>query len=162
MKKSFLFIVVLFISISFCTDNFAQGLESDYKTAVGAKVFFGNGTSGGFNFKSFIKPDAAIEASFIFFEGPIVGLDALYLFHGDINDAPGLKWYAGGGGLFMFVTESGYSDNFGFALRPVIGLDYKFKGAPISVAIDANPIFNLVPATEVQFALGLSFRYVIN
>ena len=37
------FLFFLFISISFCTDNFAQGLESDYKTAVGAKVFFGNG-----------------------------------------------------------------------------------------------------------------------
>lgn len=137
----------------------AQNMESEYKTSGGFKVFFGDGTSGGFNVKHFLNETGALEGSLVFFEGPVIGLDFLYLYHGDVTGAKGLKWYMGGGGLISVVTESGYEDNVGFALRPVIGLDYKFTGAPLNVALDANPIFNIAPSTDISFAIGLAFRF---
>ncbi len=161
MKKIFFRLCFVSFFIFLLNQSYlkAQNLDSEYTTSVGFKVLFGDGTVGGFNVKHFVNDYGALEGSFLFFDGPLIGLDFLYLYHGDIGNADGLKWYVGGGGLILIVTESGYQDNFGFALRPVMGLDYKFTGAPINLALDLNPIFSIVPTTEVDFAVGLTFRY---
>lgn len=68
-----------------------------------AKIYFGNGTTGGINIKHFLNKTAALEGSLLFATGAL-GIEGLYEYHGNITGAPGLKWYAGAGGIIAFST----------------------------------------------------------
>jgi hypothetical protein len=64
---------------------------SDYKTALGVKVY-----PGAITVKHFIKPGAAVEGlGYISSDG--FRLTGLYELHNNLGDVPGLKWYVGGG-----------------------------------------------------------------
>jgi hypothetical protein len=149
--------IILFLT---CQTTLGQSTGSSYRTALGAKVYFGNGTIGGINIKHFLNSHGALEGSLLFEKG-FLGFEGMYDWHGFIQGAQGLKWYVGGGGLFFFPTDDDYGDDLLFALKGAMGLDYKFTGAPINLSFDLNPVFILTPDTDFEFMAGLAFRFTL-
>lgn len=157
-KLSFFIPLIIFLFIGQAL--LAQSTGSSYRTALGAKVYFGDGTTGGINIKHFLNAHGAIEGSLLFEKGHL-GFEGMYDWHGDIQGAAGLKWYVGGGGLLFFPTDDDYGDDVLFALKGALGLDYKFNGAPINISFDLNPVFILTPDTDFDFVAGLAFRFTL-
>jgi len=124
-------------------------LSSGYTTALGLKVW---GDGAGVSIKHFIAPHHALEGIGYVWNGG-TRITGLYEFHFDIDGVPGLKWYVGPGahvGLYNSYyydrrypnNRLGYRSSGSFAgVDGVIGLDYKFTGAPINVSLDWQPSF---------------------
>jgi len=157
MKK--LIILTLFVS-SMVVSASAQSLGSEYKTAIGVKIY-----PGAVTIKHFLNKGAAIEGLGYFYN---YGFRAtgLYEFHGNINGAPGLKWYAGPGlhiGAWNDSWKKDYPNresNVQFGVDGVVGLDYKFNGVPINLSFDWQPSFNLVGYNYFEGGWGgLGVRY---
>lgn len=108
---------------------------SSYRTALGVKVWDG----GGISFKHFIQDNAALELIGYFWNrgSRITGL---YEIHGPITGATGLKWYIGPGAHIGFYNTK-YGDGAFIGVDGVIGIDYKFRGAPINMSLDWQPSF---------------------
>jgi hypothetical protein len=157
MKKIFLAACIVIASFSFQQLN-AQTLGSSYKTAIGAKGYFGDGSIGGFNIKHFLTASNALEGSLLF-KKHIFAVEGVYEWHGPIAGAPGLKWYVGPGAQLGFYDRDYYNDATYFAVKGALGLDIKFRGAPINMAFDINPVFTLTPDTDFNFNAGLAFRF---
>jgi hypothetical protein len=139
MKK----ITLVGIVTILCLSAKAQNMGSDYKTALGVKFY-----PGAISLKSFIKPNKALEGlAYIYSDG--VRFTGLYEIHGDITGAEGLKWYVGPGAHIGFWSDNWKHDhpheNSGmiFGVDGVIGLDYKFNGAPINVSLDWQPFIHV-------------------
>jgi hypothetical protein len=158
MKKIALITTAIFCLLTLTQTAFSQSTGSTYRTALGAKAYFGDGSLGGINIKHFLTSNGAIEGSLLFHRG-YIGLEGLYDWHGNITGATGLKWYVGGGALIDFPTQDKYGDDVWFSLRGTLGLDYKFTGAPINVSFDLNPVFTLTPDTDFRFWAGFAFRF---
>lgn len=157
MKR--LSVIASFIILALCSQTVvAQSTGSTYRTALGAKVYFGNGTLGGINIKHFLNSRGALEGTLLF-RNHAIGFEGQYDWHGDITGAAGLKWYVGGGGMLLFYNRNNNDDDVAFALKGALGLDYKFTGAPINISFDINPIFQLTPVTDFDFLAGLAFRF---
>jgi hypothetical protein len=121
----------------------AQSMGSSYKTALGVKFYPGAGIS----VKHFVKSNAALEGIGYFWRDGM-RITGLYEFHGDINGAPGLKWYVGPGAHIGFWNDRYWRDRYGrriggavIGIDGVLGLDYKFKNAPINMSLDWQPSF---------------------
>lgn len=130
----------------------------NYTTGIGAKFYSAYGSVGGINIKHSTNSNTALEGSLLFFSGGL-GLEGLYEYQGAINNAPGLGYFVGGGGLLGFGT--GKHNDTNFALRLTGGLDYKFADAPIAVSLGLDPFFNLAPSTGSYMALGIGLRYIL-
>jgi hypothetical protein len=145
----------------------AQNLTSDYRTALGVKLW-GNG--GGISLKHFIGNNNALEGIGYFWRGGS-RITGLYEFHYDIAGAPGLKWYVGPGihvGFYNgYYFDRYYNDgrNSGsyIGIDGVLGLDYKFKGAPINLSVDWQPSFEFGDNQGFIGSWGgLGIRYTFN
>ena len=130
----------------------------EYRTAVGAKFYTGNGSLGGINIRHFTASNTALEGSLLFFSGGL-GIEGLYEYQAPIPGAEGLHYFVGGGGMLGFGTGKGSETS--FALRLTGGGDYKFTDAPIDVSLGFDPFFYLAPSTGSNLALGIGLRYVI-
>ncbi|HJU46302.1 MAG TPA: hypothetical protein VJ647_05925 [Chitinophagaceae bacterium] len=148
-------LLVLLLTTGFFAVSNAQNMSSSYKTSIGAKGYFGDGSIGGFNVKHFIKDNVALEGSLLFRNKAFL-VEGLYEWHGGISGANGLQWYVGPGAWIGSAA-----DNFVFAGRGTIGLDYKFSGAPINVAFDLNPTLTFTPDTDFSFFAGVAFRFAL-
>lgn len=129
MKKLVLGVVLLF-SVAAVK---AQSMGQTYQTALGVKVWDG----GGVSLKHFFRENRAGEFIAYFWRDGF-RLTGLYEIHGDINGAAGLKWYIGPG-AHIGVYGDKYGDGAFIGIDGVIGLDYKFNGAPINVSLDWQP-----------------------
>lgn len=116
-----------------------QATGSTYKTAIGFK--FG---PAALTVKHFVQPNAALEGLAYFWDNGF-RITGLYEWHGNIKGAAGLKWYVGGG-AHVDIWDDEYRNNnrennggAGAGLDGVLGLDYKFKGAPINMSLDWQP-----------------------
>jgi hypothetical protein len=152
MKKVF-FLLSLMAIISITSVN-----AQNYTTAAGLHIDFGSGgTYVGPSIKHFFTENSAAEAEVVF-GNSVVFITALYQYHGDIPDASGLQYYFGAGPSVGFGNS-----NSAFYIRPVGGLDYKIKDAPIALNFDWRPSIyignNGDGFTAARFGLGL--RYVI-
>lgn len=156
MKKMFI-VAICLLGISAVQ---AQSMGSDYKTALGFKVY-----PGAISIKHFTKSNVAIEGLGYFWNygSRITGL---YEFHGNVNGAPGLKWYAGPGAHIGFWNDkwkneySNRDNGVAIGIDGVLGLDYKIKGAPINLSIDWQPSFNLIGYNYFEGGWGgLAMRY---
>ena len=109
--------------------------SSSYRTALGVKVWDG----GGVSLKHFISDNHALEGIGYFWSQGF-RITGLYEIHGPISGAGGLKWYIGPGAhIGLYNTKYG---NGSFAgIDGVLGLDYKFNGAPINISLDWQPSF---------------------
>jgi hypothetical protein len=157
--KRIMLVALLFIG---ATTVKAQNLGSDYTTAIGVKVY-----PGALSVKHFIKSNVALEGLGYFWQygSRITGL---YEFHGNVSGASGLKWYAGPGAHIGFWNNKWKSDyptrenGVAIGVDGVLGLDYKFKGAPINLSIDWQPSFNLVGYNYFEGGWGgLGIRYTL-
>lgn len=150
--------------VTFTIALFALGLsqtnaQSDYSTAVGLGIDFASGgTFVGPSAKFFLSGESAIQAE-VLFESGVTAVTGLYEYHGAINNADGLKWFAGAGPTLWFV-DGGIGTQ--FALRPVVGLDYKINSVPLAFSFDWRPFIGVSEylGNEVG-AFGLGIRYVI-
>src|SRR5476651_2780277 len=89
MKLLLLSTIVLF---SFSEIHAQQNDGSDYKTAIGVKVY-----PGAVTVKHFLNANTAVEGlGYLSADG--FRVTGLYELHYDINGVEGLKWYVGGGG----------------------------------------------------------------
>lgn len=137
----------------------AQSMGDDYKTSLGIKGYFGDGSIGGINVRHNLSSTNALEGG-LYFKSHFVMLEGLYEWQGPINGAPGLNWYAGPGAQLGFINGHGNND-VSLALKGAVGLDYKFSGAPINVAFDVNPTFTLTPDSDFSFYAGIAFRFAL-
>jgi hypothetical protein len=163
MKRSLL--ITALLVLLFAAEASSQSKGRSYQTALGIK--FGDG--GAVTLKHFLKQDAALEGigHFWRYGGRITGL---YEFHGDINGAPGLKWYVGPGAHIGFWNNK-WKDRYGYGysgsyvgIDGVLGLDYKFNGAPINMSLDWQPSFNFGDGPERYYGFysswgGFAIRY---
>ena len=134
MRKVFVLAAVLFFTITVMAQSKSQN-SSSYKTALGVKVWDG----GGISFKHFVSDKNAVELIGYFWNRG-TRVTGLYEIHGDINGAKGLKWYIGPGAHIGFYNTK-YGDGVYAGVDGVLGLDYKFKGAPINMSLDWQPSF---------------------
>ncbi len=156
MKKTLL----LSLFTAFLVLNHADAQAQTYKNAIGGRF----GAANGITFKTFVQSDRALDFilnfqsrknySYFRFTG-------LYEIHNPINNALGLRWYYGLGstiGSRRYKPDD--NTNFLLSLDGVIGLDYKFKNAPINLALDWKPAIEIVPETDFDATgLGLSIRF---
>ncbi len=116
--------------------------SSSYKTALGVKVWDG----GGISLKHFFDKNAGELIAYFYGHG--FRLTGLYEIHGPITGATGLQWYIGPGahigfydGFHSHHNDGDNDSHMHIGIDGVLGLDYKFKGAPINISIDWQPAF---------------------
>jgi hypothetical protein len=138
----------------------AQSMGSTYTTAVGVKFW-----PGALTIKHFISDDRALEGLANFWEHGF-RFTGLYEIHGDINNAPGLKWYVGPGAHIGAYNENYYrgdhyygSGAMSLGIDGVLGLDYKINNAPIAISLDVQPYFELLHHPYLDVWGGLGVRY---
>lgn len=158
MKKLCVSLVICMVIAAANNRAEAQSFGSSYKTSLGVKGYFGDGSIGGLNLKHFLNSGGAIEASLLFKDG-FFALEGIYEWHGNINGARGLQWYVGPGAMLGVFNDRNDDDDLLLAVKGTLGLDYKFTGAPINIAFDVNPTFVLTPNTDFDFNAGLAFRF---
>ncbi len=144
------------------TSAFAQ--SQSYGTAIGARL---GGLTSGLTLKHFIARDAALEG-IVSFGSKSFLITGLYEVHNTISGANGLLWLYGGGAHIGFFNDGGsyytfrgehvYTNRSVVGLDLILGLDYKFKGAPINVGIDVKPIIDFYDGAIMYFDTGLSIR----
>lgn len=140
--------------------SFAQANGSSYQTALGVKAY-----PGAITIKHFIQKDRALEGLAYFWNYGF-RFTGLYEIHGDIDGAPGLKWYVGPGAHIGGWTDRwkdrypGRNDGLAVGIDGVVGLDYKINGAPINLSIDWQPSFNFVGYSYFEAGWGgFAVRY---
>jgi hypothetical protein len=133
---------------------------TSYTTALGLKML-----PGAVTLKHFVKENRALEGLGYFHQDGF-RITGLYEIHGDIGNAPGLKWYIGGGAHVGFWNESWRNANRDkpsgavLGVSGVLGLDWKIKGAPINMSLDWQPSINVVGYNYFEGGWGgLAVRY---
>ncbi len=121
------------------------------------------------------------EHEFLGYQATVpLGLQLHYLVQKNISGATGLDWYYGFGGQFRtqqyrynyrYKAENGpewitvYDERVtetDLGLDGVIGLEYKFKDAPVSLFMDGTLFMELIDEPflfNTQFGLGARFRF---
>lgn len=159
--KKYLLVLLLSLAVVFGlnTRSDAQSMGHDYRTGVGVKIGYWGG--GALDIKHFLKQDAALEG-LLSFGGHWFTITGLYEFHGPISGAPGLLWYVGPGAHIGFWNSNYRSDHdYGgafFGIDGVLGLDYKFNGAPIDLSLDIQPELS-IPDGGFGIWGGLGIRF---
>lgn len=153
MKRTFLLFSMILI---FSAVNAQSKTEksTSYRTALGVKAFDGLGIT----FKHFLTDRNALEL-IAYFWGDGTRFTGLYEIHGPINGAPGLRWYIGPG-AHIAVYNKNNGDITAIGIDGVLGLDLKFSGAPINLALDWQPSFEFTNSRGFTSSwLGLAIRY---
>lgn len=135
MRKAIIILTVLLITSAAVQAQSKSANSTSYTNALGVKVWDG----GGISFKHFFNSQNAGELIGYFWRNG-VRFTGLFEIHGDINGAPGLKWYIGPGAHIGFYNTK-YGDGSFAGIDGVLGLDYKFNGAPINISLDWQPSF---------------------
>lgn len=146
----------------------AQNLEADdepivYQTAAGAYADLGQTNHWyGAQIKQFLSLDHAVNAQILFGEKMmVIGVD--YTFNGLIPVHilyKNLSWYAGLGGQVAFAK--GDLKN-AFALRPMVGLEFKTKKQPIVFHAELKPQWTFGETGHFELAnFGVGLKYVLN
>lgn len=124
----------------FYTPNIQQAIEG----LIGFQV------DEGIYFPSFIY-DHPVNNGYVF--------EALWVFHLDLGFDTNFSGFAGAGGYLGAYTETGRTPFFGGGGTIVVGVEYTFSHAPVSVSVDWKPIFGFP-----RFSLargGLTLRYIL-
>jgi len=162
MKTAIRIAGIATVMIFLATNAKSQSMGSEYRTALGVKFF-----PGAISLKHFTTEKHALEGLGYFYNDGF-RLTGLYEIHGNIAGATGLKWYIGPGAHIGFWNDNwrknnkNYDgpDNFTIGVDGVLGLDYKFTGAPINMSLDWQPSFNLVGYGSFEPGWGgLAVRY---
>lgn len=156
MKRTILFILPLLLASAAS----AQSMGSDYKTALGVKLY-----PGAVTVKHFTGKGKAIEGlGYISSDG--FRITGLYELHFPLGSVEGLQWYVGGGahlGIWSDSWKNKYPTRDGgvaLGVDGVLGLDYKIQGAPLNLSFDWQPSFNVIGYNYFEGGWGgLAVRY---
>jgi hypothetical protein len=129
-----------------------------YNKAIGIKFPVGTGVT----YKKFISEKSAFEFQALH-ATEAFRVNGLYEFHFPFTKAEGLSWYVGPGvhvGFYKNDYQKNYNSKMDLGIDGVIGLDYKFGGIPINVAVDWQPSFSFTgnSGTHVTYG-GVAVRY---
>lgn len=157
--RNIIIIAIIAALFFFAEKASAQATGYTYKTAVGFKFY-----PTAVTIKHFVKSNAAIEGLGYFWHNGFRAT-GLYEWHGNISGAAGLKWYVGGGAHLDTWNEK-YRDEYSpegraaAGLDGVLGLDYKFKGAPINLSLDWQPSVTFIGANySTTDWVGIAIRF---
>jgi hypothetical protein len=135
--------------------------QQTYNTGLGLR----GGYPSGITLKQFLSKNTAAEGVLSFGWGGF-GVTGLYQIHNIIPEAPGFTWYYGGGGHIATAKtdrNSPFSGGIGgelyLGLDGILGVEYVFADAPLSISVDILPILNIINEVGVWFNTGLSLRY---
>ena len=156
MKKQLLTLVTIFAL--FTTLSLTANAQ-DYKNAIGGRF----GSANGVSFKTGLNKNAMLEliGNFRSNKGySYIQVTGLYEVYNPIAGAEGLNWFYGGGATIGSVKVKGFDGDVYLGANGVLGLDYKFKAAPINLSLDWIPTFQLTPSTGFYSGdIGLGIRY---
>lgn len=111
-----------------------------YRNAVGGRLEFGYGSWVGVSWKHLYTRHHATEVAVLFGYLTQV-LAAEYHFNGDFANDPNFQWVLGVGGAYArYKRDFGPHD---FYLRPILGVDARFKGTAINMGFEWRPMFQL-------------------
>lgn len=85
--------------------------------------------------------------------------EALWVLHLDLGFDTNFSGFAGGGVFLGAYTETGKNAFFGGGFTAIVGVEYTFSHAPISISIDWKPLFGYP-----RFSLtsgGITIRYIL-
>jgi hypothetical protein len=148
MKKA-AFVIILFG----CLAGLSFG-ESNH--SVGLGIILGEPT--GISFKMWTSQTVGIDAgaAWSFVDNSYFQIHGDLLFH-NFNL---FKVDTGKMALFYgFGARIKFADNTIVSLRVPVGITYEFEKTPIELFLEVAPMLNLTPATEVDIAGGVGFRY---
>ena len=161
-------ILVFFTSI--------KSIAQPFQTGIGLRM---GGISSGITVKHFISSTSAIEG-ILGFGRHSFSVTGLFEKHTPFPNAEGLTWFYGGGahvGFFnndyrydyfyykshhnkVYVFQDGDS-NFSLGGDFIIGLDYKFKNAPVNLSLDVKPFVDILPGVYGYWEGALSIRFTL-
>jgi hypothetical protein len=139
--------------------TFAKG--QDYDTGIGLRAGF----SQGLTIKHFISRNAAFEGLLTTrWEG--FDITGLYEIHNEAFEVDRLNWYYGFGGHFGSFNGDNvtwgepHTQYLVIGVDGILGLEYSFTEAPISIGIDLKPALNFIGYVGFWYDGGLSIRYI--
>ena len=158
-KRLFSALIVVFLLVAAANVSAQSAANSsDYRNAIGLGIDFGNGsTLVGPSYKHFFTENNVGKFEVLFGDNFTV-LQGFYEYHKEIENAPGLRWFAGIG------AGAGIAEhNSSFLLRPEGGLDYKIDAVPLSFSFDWRPTFFIGDNSDFEAArFGLGIRFCFN
>lgn len=156
MKK---LIFTFLAAVALLSINTQSANAQEYKNAIGGRF----GSANGVSFKTGLNKSAMLELIANFRSSDNVDylrLTALYEKYNAIGGAPGLSWFYGGGGTIGSYKAKNLDGKFYLGANGILGLDYKFKGAPINLSLDWIPTLQLTPDTDFYSGdVGLGVRF---
>lgn len=161
MKKTIVLLAIFMaIAVTQANAQKSSGFNSPgYTTAIGVKFY-----PTGVTVKHFIADTKALEfIGYSYIEG--IRITGLYEFHNNINGVEGLRWYVGPGAhIALYNNKHPTNKNGGSAsvgIDGVVGLDYKFRDAPINLSLDYQPSIQLTDYYGDRYTSwgGLAIRY---
>ncbi|MDQ8003595.1 MAG: hypothetical protein REI64_02280 [Pedobacter sp.] len=157
--KKLLFTIIA--GVALFTMNLSSANAQEYKNAIGGRF----GSYNGVSFKTGLNKGAMLELIGNFRSSSGVNyaqLTGLYEIYNPIGGAPGLNWYYGVGGSIGSMKWKHHNNDSDIYLgvNGVLGLDYKFNGAPINLSLDWIPTLRLTPDTDFYSGdIGLGVRF---
>lgn len=155
--KKLLFTLVAIATLT--TMTLTKANAQGYKNAIGGRF----GSANGISFKTALNNNAMLELIGNFRSKNSVNhvqITGLYEVYNPIKGAQGLNWFYGGGATVGSVKVKGYDGDLYLGLNGVLGLDYKFSGAPINLSLDWIPTLLLTPDTDFYSGdIGLGIRF---
>jgi hypothetical protein len=167
--KRILTTIILLVNFILMADSVKS---QDYHTGIGARL---GGVSSGLSLKHFLNSNAALEGVLTFGHNSFM-ITGLYEYHRDIANAPGLRWFYGGGAHIGFFRYGGYYYAYRHGhtiyytddpevtsttggLDFILGLEYKFNGAPLTVGLDLKPFIDFYDGVYGYWDGAFSFRF---
>lgn len=159
--KFFKFTIAIFIGIFFLLQSASA---QSYNTGLGLR--FG-GLSNGITVKHFVNQKAALEGILSLGNKSFI-LTGLYEWHAPVDQSKQFLVYYGLGGHLGFFQDGGgyyynnkrlYTQTTVAGVDGILGLDYKFRNAPINISMDVKPFVDFFNGNYVYFDGGLSLRY---
>jgi hypothetical protein len=151
LKKSIFILTIL--AAMFMANTRAHAQDNGF----GVGIIIGEPT--GFSGKYWLNSTTAIDGglAWSFVKGTAFHIHADYLLHSSNIFKPErhLNLYYGGG--LRLKTEG--NDGARFGVRGVIGVDLFMIGAPVDFFLEAAPVMDFNPSTELTFNGGIGVRW---
>ena len=167
---------LIHISFAFLMLVSFNSIAQPYKTGIGIRL---GGISQGITVKHFVNSNAALEGILSFGRHSVI-ITGLYEKHQPFPKADGLSWFYGGGlhvgfisgdySYYYFYYKSHKKVYVGDAFNDsqsyvgadfILGMEYKFKDAPIALSLDLKPFVDFVPGVYGYWEGALTFRFTL-
>lgn len=152
MKKFFVLIVALFVSLSISAQN--------YKSALGLKFAY----DAAITYKTFVSGTNALDfaADFRIFDPDVfsVSASAFYEWDNPIASVDGLSWYYGPGANLGIVLANGGGSSLFASINAILGIEYKIASLPLAISLDWTPGLRLTQGLGFHWqGGGLGVKY---